>query len=213
MQCNLVNLGNGHDDADSKYNLRSPYVATLTQYALAAPGGSQPDLHHALRHSNRLRRQATIPPLFAPQDYPEIRLLSERPDDIHDARQLFSAGQKAGLVVPIGHAGDRYQLANHEPRLECLFADAKLAAESRPAAFFQKLLHDSIFVNLVASLFPALRDWRKTDASARDAALSLPDASDVDKTSFCISNRPAHVWCQPPMAKMGLAWRRPHTWA
>jgi hypothetical protein len=43
-QCNVTNRSQGDGELQRGYQLRTPYVATLVQYTLAAPGGSQRDL-------------------------------------------------------------------------------------------------------------------------------------------------------------------------
>jgi hypothetical protein len=132
-RCNVTNRSHGEDEPQRGYQLRSPYVATLVQYTLAAPGGAQRDLQQAMRHANRVPKDGDIPPLFPDQSYPEIRLLEHRPDDTDDARQLLAAAKIAGVVLPVNGLTNAMQLAKHEPRLQGLFAEQHTIPEAKPA--------------------------------------------------------------------------------
>jgi hypothetical protein len=161
-QCKLANRSHGQTDMHRGHDLKSPYVATLVQYTLAAPGGAQRDLQQALRHANRVRKDGDIPPLFEDHSSPEIRLLEQRPDDINDARELLTAAKHAGVVLPLDGPGSALQLAKHEPRLQSLFVEQHTHAEPKSAAFFAERIGRDEFVNLVRLLFPQLPNWLRT---------------------------------------------------
>jgi len=166
-QCNLANRSHSQSETQRGYELKSPYVATLVQYALAAPGGAQRNLQQALRYTNRVRRDGDIPPLFPEHSYPETRLLEKRPDAIDDARQLLAAAKLAGVVQPLGGPTTSLQLAKHEPRLQYLFVEERTVAEPNSAEFFAEQLKSSDLVNFVRVLFPELPSWLHTAEDLR----------------------------------------------
>jgi len=160
VEANLSNPSNAEPEVARQYQIDTPYVAMLLQYALACPGGAQVDLQRAMRHANRMLAANKVPPLFeANQNLPEVRLLPHRPDDYDDACHLFRVAADARIMVPVGSGAERYNLLKTEPRLRTLFAPDQFVSDWKTAEFFQDQLKTGAFVDFVQATYSHIADW------------------------------------------------------
>jgi len=217
VYANLANRAASGSDVPRTYQVNSPNVVILLQYAIAGPGGAQTDLQRGMREMNRLLARDKITPLFDENhDLPEVRLLPERPDDDYDdASQLFSAARRAHAVVPVATGNDRYNLLKTEPRLRGLFASDLFDAAWKPAGFFLGQLKTGAFVDFVQAIHPALVDWLsivqqlRTDFDATRACRQLVEHGILEANPhglYCIKVLPPASHMRIPY---GLYSRRP----
>lgn len=185
-------------DAEA-YGIKTPYVAILWQCAWGSLGGLK-GLPGWLHQSNLLRKEGKFPPLHDPSNYPETRILAERPDDFEDSQLLFQAALKAKAIFPLDGQPPRYALAKQNPRTDPLFAPDLIEPEDVTDEMIHKHLCESRFVRFLEASFPGVSGLAATAQQlARQPDLALAAAGLAQAGILQPRpNRHYRLCCRPP---------------